>query len=197
MKKIIITVIVALTAITSFAQTNADSSAHLTFKGVPIDGTLSSFVHKLEQQGLQFVSLQDNGAAVLKGNFAGYSNCLIFAYAKDGKNVSRAMVDFNDCDTWSLLSNMYFNLKSMLTNKYGTPALCIEEFQDVVPPTDDNSKMYSVKFDRCEYITDYSTYQGDIELKIQHMGVSHCYVTIKYVDRINDDKGAAKAMDDL
>jgi hypothetical protein len=38
MKQILISSIIALSVITSFAQTQ--SSDHLTFKGVPIDGTL-------------------------------------------------------------------------------------------------------------------------------------------------------------
>lgn len=63
--KIIITAIVALTTIMSFAQTQ--SSDHLTFKGVPIDGTLNEDVSKMKQNGFTFVGTED-GIATLRGN---------------------------------------------------------------------------------------------------------------------------------
>ena len=74
MKKIIITMIVVLTAMTTWAQNQ--TSEHLTFKGVPIDGKLSEYVLKMQKNGFTHVSTKD-GVALLKGDFAAYKGCTI------------------------------------------------------------------------------------------------------------------------
>ena len=58
--------------LSSFAQT----TEHLKFKGVPIDGTLSEYVLKMKQAGFHLIET-DDGVAVLEGEFAGYRGCLI------------------------------------------------------------------------------------------------------------------------
>ncbi len=58
----------------SFTLTFAQSSEHLKFKGVPIDGTLSEYVSKMKQAGFQLIET-DDGVAVLEGEFAGYKDC--------------------------------------------------------------------------------------------------------------------------
>jgi len=93
------------------AQANADSSAHLTFKGVPIDGTLNSFVLKMKQNGFTQVTIQ-SGIAMLKGDFATYRNCSVIVITPKPKDlVSKVAVIFPECDTWSSLSSNYFSLK--------------------------------------------------------------------------------------
>jgi hypothetical protein len=69
MKKIITSLVVAFIAISSFSQILP--SSHLTFKGVPIDGTLNEYVTKMKQNGFTLTSTED-GVAMLKGDFAAY-----------------------------------------------------------------------------------------------------------------------------
>ena len=56
----------------TFAQT----SEHLSFKGVPIDGTLNVYVSKMEKGGFTLIGTED-GVAMLKGDFAAYKGCII------------------------------------------------------------------------------------------------------------------------
>lgn len=50
MKKVFFSLFLAFTIVaTAFAQ---EESEHLTFKGVPIDGTLNEYVTKMKQAGL-------------------------------------------------------------------------------------------------------------------------------------------------
>ena len=48
MKRNLFLLLFAIATLSTFAQT---TSEHLTFKGVPIDGTLTEFVSKLKQKG--------------------------------------------------------------------------------------------------------------------------------------------------
>ena len=194
MKKIIITAILALATMISFAQTK--SSDHLSFKGVPIDGTLNEFVAKMKQSGFTLIGTE-KGIALLKGDFAGYKDCTLgVASLKQKDLVSKITVIFPERETWSSLSNNSFTLKEMLTEKYGEPSESVEIFQTYSEPKDDNSRMHEVKLDRCKYSTIFETDKGSIQLSIAQNDMV-CFVTLGYFDKINGEVIKAQAIDDL
>lgn len=194
MKKLLITLIIALVGLTSFAQTE---SPHLSFKGVPIDGTLNEYVQKMKQKGFDYLGAED-GIAILSGDFAAYKGCTIGVSTLKKKDlVSKITVIFPDCKTWTALSNNYYTLKEMLTEKYGEPADVIEKFQGYLEPRDDNDRMHEVKMDMCKYITTFETPKGSIQLYIGHNDMSSCYVLLSYFDKINGDVIRAEAIEDL
>ena len=180
--------------LSSYAQVE---SPHMTFKGVPIDGKLKEYVEKMKAKGFTSLGIED-GFALLKGDFAGYKDCTIgVSTLKEADLVSRIAVIFPNRDTWSTLSNNYFSLKEMLTEKYGQPAEEIEEFQTNLEPRDDNSKMHELSMDRCKYITIFDTQKGKIRLYISHDGFSTHFVVLAYLDKLNSEVIREKAMDDL
>lgn len=193
MKTSLLTLILSLTIMLTFAQT----SEHLTFKGVPIDGTLDEYVSKMKKSGFSHLATED-GIAILKGDFAGYKDCTVgVSTLKQQDLVHKIAVIFPDKDTWSRLSTNYFDLKQMLTEKYGKPSDVVEKFDGNSQPRDDNSKMYEVKFDRCKYYSIWETDAGEIQLSIDHDGVTRCFVRLSYFDKINGQIIKAKAIDDL
>lgn len=194
MKELIISLLVSLMTLTSFAQTE---SPHLAFKGVPIDGTLNEYVQKMKQKGFNYLGMED-GIAILTGDFAAYKGCTVGVTTLKQKDlVSKITVIFPNCETWDVLASNYFSLKDMLTEKYGRPADVTEKFQGYSEPIDDNSKMYEVKMDRCKYVTTFETPKGDIQLYIGHNSMMSCFVMLSYFDKINGYVIRAKAMDDL
>ena len=125
MKKIVVTLFLLM----SFTLTFAQSSEHLKFKGVPIDGTLNEYVSKMKQAGFQLVGT-DDGVALLEGEFAGYRGCLIAVSTLKSVNVVNTIgVVFPARENWSSLEGDYEHLKSMLTEKYGEPSDVVEKFQ--------------------------------------------------------------------
>ncbi|WP_018343859.1 hypothetical protein [Cytophaga aurantiaca] len=197
MKKTLITLFLSLTACMVFAQTTADSSMHLTFKGVPLDGTLDQYVSKMVQRGFKHISTE-SGIAMLQGDFAGYKGCYVGVSTLKQKDlVHKIVVLFPEKDTWSTLSGSYFDLKQMLTEKYGAPTVVVEKFDRDSPTKDDDSKMYDVKFDRCKYYAIWETGKGEIQLSIDHSGMSSCFVKLIYLDKINSEAVKKQAIDDL
>jgi hypothetical protein len=193
MKQCIITLAFSLISTICFAQ----SSEHLAFKGVPIDGTLNEYVTKMKQNGFTHVQTE-NGTALLTGDFAGYKGCYIGVSTLKQKDlVHKIAVVFPDKATWSNLNGNYMDLKTMLSEKYGEPTNVVEAFERSTQPTDDISKMYEVQFDRCKYYSTWSTNKGDIQLSIEHNGMTSCYVKLGYFDKINGNKIKDKAKDDL
>lgn len=197
MKKTLITLFLSLTVCISFAQTNIDSSKHLTFKGVPLDGTLDQYVLKMKQSGFKNLSTKD-GVAMLQGEFAGYKNCYVGVSTLKQKDlVYKIGVLFSEKDTWSTLSGNYFDLKTMLTEKYGNPSEVVEKFDAYSEPRDDRSKMFEVEFDRCKYYSIWTTDKGEIQLSIDHDGIKSCFVKLTYWDKINGAAIKKQALDDL
>lgn len=197
MKYFFSTLLLTITAIIASAQTNSDSSKHLSFKGVPIDGTLAEYVLKMKKGGFTHTQTKD-GLAILEGDFASYKSCYVGVSTLKTKDlVCKIVVLFPDRDTWSTLSSNYFNLKEMLTEKYGSPSEVVEKFDSRSQPDDDGDKMYQVKFDNCKYITTYETEKGTIQLSIEHDGMIKCFVKLLYVDKINSEAVRKQALDDL
>ena len=194
MKKVLFVIVVAALSFTTLAQTD---SQHLTFKNVPINGTLNEFVTNMKEQG--FVAKVDRGGkATLFGDFAGYKDCKIFVYTLQNKDlVSTISVMFPECSNWNMLESNYMKLKSMLTQKYGEPAEIVEEFQNQRIQDDDNSKWREFKMDRCVFTTTYKTDKGQLILKMDKDELSDCHVFLGYYDRINGIEVEAAAMDDL
>jgi len=191
MKKSLISLIFVLVATISFAQ--PQPSDHLSFKGVPIDGTLNKYVAKMKQSGFTHIGTE-YGVAILKGDFATYKDCIVEVVTLKNKDlVSEITVAFPERDTWSSLSSNYFSLKEMLTEKYGEPSESIERFDTYSEPRDDGSKMHQVRFDTCKYFTIFNTEKGSIQLSINSSGM----VMLSYFDKINGDIIKSKAMDDL
>lgn len=195
MKKKYILLLLAYLAVCSAAY--CQSSEHLVFKGVPIDGALSEYVLKMEQEGFTDTGTE-NGTAVLSGEFAGYKDCIVSVSTLKQKDlVYKIAVVFPKKDTWSALYANYFDLKEMLAEKYGSAWQVVEKFDSSSPPRDDNDRMFKVKFDNCKYFAVWKTDKGEIRLSIEHESVTRCYVQLSYTDKINSNIIKAKAKSDL
>ncbi|MBR4624563.1 MAG: hypothetical protein IKO56_03385 [Alphaproteobacteria bacterium] len=193
MRKIFTLIFALLNVTFSFAQ------EHLTFKGVPIDGTLSSYVTKMKAKG--FISYgSSDGVAILKGDFAAHKSCTIAVATMQNRDlVSRIGVMFPEQSQWQYLYGDYSELKKLLTIKYGEPTECLEEFQcdRYSYPDDDNDRMHNVRMDRCKYASVFTTNNGSIELSIAHGEYSSCFVKLLYIDKTNNDSVIQDALDDL
>lgn len=176
-------------------DTNVNGN-HLTFKGVPIDGTLKNFVRRMEKAGF-YHDGDKGGAAMLTGDFAGYKGCTVIVSTLDQKDlVSNITVWFPPRETWGDLSGDYFSLKKLLTKKYGKPSASQEKFQNDFLD-DDGSRMRHVTFDECKYKSTFKTPKGTIILSIAHQGSNACYVEFRYFDKINSGIITNEALKDL
>lgn len=192
MKTKLVLLISLLFPLSLFAQ-----SDHLSFKGIPIDGTLNQFSNQLVRKGFTKM-YSENGQAILQGDFAGYKNCYVAVSTLDQEDlVYMVGVMFPDLDQWSLLENNYTKLKEMLITKYGEPIDVVEEFQSTYQPRTDNEKLHKLKFDECTYKSIFESDKGRIVLTISHESVMKCFVVLGYVDGINGLRAQDAAIDDL
>ena len=185
----------------SFAESILDAMGHLEFMGIPINGNIDKFVKQLEQKGFEYFTTVDNVVA-LKGYFAGYADCSLYIQSsKYNGTVYAVGVTFPERNTWNLLYSNYSSIKNMLTQKYGEPANCVEEFQSEIEPDDDQLKLLYAQSGKCKYSADFETELGVISLSIAHVHTEsygdYCYVQLNYVDTFNLSIEKQKTMDDL
>ena len=194
MKRFIFVLLFVNTILISLAQ---DKSEHLTFKGVPIDGTLNEYVAQMKDAGFSYLGTQD-GIAILQGDFAGFKSCTVGVYTMKAVNVvSTIGVFFPPHDDWSSLERDYDFLKSMLTQKYGEPTDVVEQFQGIIDPNTNDDKLHALKMDRCTWYTTFETTKGNIQLSLQKVDLGQCVVLLRYYDKINTDTARSAAMADL
>lgn len=189
MRKLFISLLLAVSMV-CMSQTT-----HMKFKGIPMEGTLNSFVQKLKDKGFTYLGQQD-GTALLKGEFAATKGCTVgVARFSDRDQVNLVAVIFPEEETWSSITKSYFNLKDMLTEKYGAPE-SIEEFSDGEPPSD-FLKFHSIIKDECNYLSEFTCEGGRIQLTMKKQDYNTAAVILRYIDNANADETRKKVMDDL
>ena len=171
---------------------------HLTFKGIPITGTLEDFAQKMEAKGFRKISSATNFIA-FEGEFAGYSECKIFVHKVPNRNiVHKVVVFFPKESSWARLEEEYNKFKGMLTNKYGEPTLRSEKFKEGALTFSDSAKRLSLKEGNCDYWTQWEVYNGCIEIKI--IPINDTYDgknRLTYFDKINCVLADKATEDDL
>ena len=99
------------TQTTQTPSTTTSASNPLSFKGIPITGSLSAFGSALVKAGFK-----NAGNGTYTGNFAGYDGCKV---TPSGNPVQEVRVDFPVISDWDALEKAYDNLQADLTRKYG------------------------------------------------------------------------------
>ena len=189
MKKIIFTFTLFLSAINLMAQ------EHLSFKGIPIEGSITEFCKKLEDKG--FVSIgNENNILIYSGDFTGRESTVAVASTDDGENVFSVVVFFDTSDEWNTLVNTYDYYKDLYTRKYGKPAKSKENNPS---RSDSNiSLMSEVYQGTVVWRSSWKVIGGDIELSIEKSnGVYEGMVMIRYRDEQNIEAKIQKDLEDI
>lgn len=177
---------------------NNKAQEHLSFKGVPIDGTLKQYTAAMVKAGFKSEETTSNGIALLIGDFAGYKDCIVGVSTLSSCDVvNRISVLFPEKDTWSTLLYDYENLKELLTVKYGEPDYNVEMFTNY-HGNDSRLKMYAINDREIEWYTIFSTELGEIELTL--VGGTYEYqarVRLSYTDKANSETVRQNVLDDL
>ncbi|MBO6064750.1 MAG: hypothetical protein J6P62_12340 [Bacteroidales bacterium] len=99
------------TQTTQTPSTTTTASGPLSFKGIPMTGSLSAFGSELVKAGFK-----NAGNGTYTGDFAGYSGCKV---TPTGNPVQEVRIDFPVISDWDALEKAYDNLQADLTRKYG------------------------------------------------------------------------------
>ena len=194
MKNFLLVFFALAMVITTRGQSASD---HMTFKGIPMSGSLTEFAQKLSQKGFTLVQTNDDNAK-LTGDFAGYKDCQILLFAtKETKTIYTVSVLMPRSTSWSKVETNYNALKAMLTQKYGSPKNVVEKFQGISNGESNDVKMYYLKTDQCTYSSTFETSNGKIIISLLYLKGEGARTSVTYVDRINNEIAQKGALDDL
>ena len=190
MFKYIISVIVALVSMGLAAQ------EHLSFMGIPIDGSLKSFTSKLKDKGMK-ETLKKTDYVMLDGTFAGI-DASIFVLSGGNDNVYGVSVSFPDSDQWNNLLSTYNYFKELYVEKYGAYEECIEQIPVDAEEHGNSWMMHELNGGNIVYQTAYLTEGGGIMITIAGSVIyPNGYVSIVYTDFSNYQRAKQHILDDL
>lgn len=108
-----------------FAVINIMAQEHLSFKGIPIEGSMTAFCQKLKAKGFTQMG-RDNNVTMFTGDFTGRQATVGVGATDDGKSVHSVVVIFDESSEWNTLVNTYDYYKGLYIRKYGEPSACRE-----------------------------------------------------------------------
>lgn len=186
MRRILLSLALSLIMVGAFAQ------EHLSFKGIPIEGSMTSFCQKLISKGFNKIGT-DNNITLFVGDFTGRQATVGVAATDDGNNVHSVVVLFDQSGEWNTLVNTYDYYKNLYTRKYGKPSACKEHNPSRMDSN--TSHMYELIQGRVTYASAWEVTGGSIELSIEKANdYSDGMVIIRYRDAQNVE---AKIQNDL
>lgn len=185
--------IICLIAILAVASVSAKE--HLSFKGIPIQGTMLSFCQKLKAKGFKEIS-KDKNETWLKGDFTGKEATIAVEASDDGKNVYNIDVMFESSREWKVLETTYNHFKDLYTKKYGEPSYS-EEYN----PAQGQSNILllgALNDGKVSYSSTWELPGGEIFLTIvKSTGIYEGFVGIKYTDTQNHKAKEQKDLEDI
>ena len=189
MKKALSIIMACSIAISSFAQ------EHLSFKGIPITGSVTEFCKSLSQKGFTKLDTEKN-ITIFKGDFPGRKSTVLVGATDDGKSVYTVVVLFDASGEWNVLTNTYDYYKDIYTRKYGNTSFC----QEKNPAHSDSNValMAEVHQGTVVWASQWEPTGGTIELSIEKAdGVYEGMVVIRYRDDQNVEAKIQRDMEDI
>ena len=189
MKRISVTLMLLFAVICVMAQ------EHLSFKGIPIEGSMTTFCQKLKAKGFTSIG-RDNNITLFTGDFTGRKATVGVTATDDGKNVFAVIVFFDPSGEWNTLVNTYDYYKDLYIRKYGNPTISKENNPAL---SDSNTAlMAEVHQGTVVYGSVWEVSGGDIQLSIEKTsGVYEGMVMIRYQDSQNIEAKIKNDLDDI
>lgn len=192
MKKFLFTLALTLSVINIMAQ------EHLTFMGIPIEGSMSEFCEKIKEKGFTPIDIK-NDLSVFTGRFTGEDVMIFISAPNDGQNVSAIVVNYSESEVWNTLVTSYNYYKNLYTRKYGEPD-ATKEYNPEYGGSN-TALMYALRQEQVDYYSQWRITGGTIHLTIRKgLDINSTFggrVCIMYLDTQSDDINTQKYLEDI
>ncbi len=180
--------ILLLPLLSSYAQ----NSDHLTFKGIPIDGSLQTVIGKLVQNG--FTRVYGEQSAV-SGRFLNEDATVVVRTSDKTGNVYGITVGLEGSDKWSEFKAKIDNIATLFTKKYGEPS-------EVHSERDNESmtigwEILFMKDGKFQYYYSWTAENGKISLHAVSSYDNEETIIINYVDSKNSELLVDDLLDEI
>lgn len=168
-----------LALVSFFMVAGVVAQEHLTFKGIPVTGSMTEFCQKLKDKGF-ILFKQVNGLFVFSGDFIGRDVQVGVKPTDFGEEyVATLIVIFQSNKEWNILVDDYEYYKELYTRKYGKPTTSKEK----IPALSDSNTalMFELSERKTVCKSVWKVAGGDIELSVEkHSGFSEGALVIHY-----------------
>lgn len=203
MKKLIMLWLFAIISIVGLAQ---NTTEHLNYMGIPINGTITQFQAKLQAKGCSLDKLTSNslgvGCRAFKGHFIGNKVTIFVYYDENTKIVYRVKSVIANVSE-SIADQKYEQIKNMLLQKYGMTYSNYgeqtgkESFSVLV-----EGKVLNPNMDLTTLPLSANGFKGNIDLFVAKDETFLSYpfeynLHIDYYDAINNEKHQYRDLEDL
>ncbi len=192
MKKFITLLAFMVIALTSYAQSNSE---HLTFKGIPIEGSMTEFCQELKTKGYTYIG-RENNFALFAGEFAGRNASIGVAATDGGNQVFAVVVFFEPSGEWNTLVSTYDYYKDLYSRKYGSPSV-LKEMNPAY--SDSNTALMAEVYEGAVvWGSLWKVPGGEIELSIESTdGFYEGMVMISYRDLQSEETKIQNDLEDI
>lgn len=179
----------------SFASLSISAQEHLSFKGIPITGSINEFCQKLRSKGFTSIG-RDGNVHFFSGDFTGRNATVGVTATDDNKNVFAVVVCFDSSGEWNTLVNTYDYYKDLYIRKYGPPSVCKEK--NPAQSDSNTALMAEVYQGTVLYGSFWDVKGGDIQISIEKAsGFYEGMVIIRYRDKQNVENKIKSDLDDI
>lgn len=172
-----------------------NASEHLSFKGIPLEGSVYSFCQKLKAKGFMMVE-SDANVQVLSGPFTGNHAIVCVVSAENSDDVFSVVVLLDDSDRWDTLVETYNYYKDLYTEKYEKPSQCVETIPEYLMGSN-SMLMYALKEGTIKYECVFNAPGGTIKISIGTNGDNTGNIVIIYLDTLNISSKRQSDLDDI
>lgn len=169
-----------LVALSSFAN----DGVHFEYDGIPIDGTLDSFLVRSKNHGYQLLEYTPR-TLLLSGLYQEKVCRVLVESLPTTDTVWGLTVLFPSCMDWSRLLTDYKELKTTFKELYGEPVYNIEFFNSSFQPKTDIERIEALKSGHCSYKTVFESDYGQLDVVIWSDVINGCYVLVSFIDKKN------------
>ncbi len=165
--------------------------SHLSFKGIPIDGSAVRFIGLLEKEGFR------KGSSGLVGTFAGVENVLIVPFEAAG-NIWKIHVAFPPHGSWGEMREEYLKYKNWFGWKYVMSPTLSRERLSLRYKEGSGQEAWGFESGGSVYESLFDMMDGRIVLYVVYdKASSGMRLCIDYIDRINSTIKEERDMLDL
>ncbi len=183
MKDLRLCLFIVLLNVSSFSLFGQDN--HITFKGIPVDGTIKEFTVIMENNGFSFITESDRTLqAGFMGKFSGEECIITAAFTPASKTVWSVSAHFPEDDSWYYLSTKYDRFKSLMEEKYGKPDTDFHFFSR--PYKDmDGHELDALYEKKCHYHCSFKVDNGTVMLSLESVHYGKGNLCVSYEDNAN------------
>lgn len=183
--KILLSALCLLSLILS-TKTKAQTTPvrHLTYKGIPITGSVGHFHNELERKGFTAVKDDKDAVAYHKGVFASYRVKVTTLFTPLSNTIYGTYTYLDEHGLWKEIQTDFDTFKYHLTEVYGEPSSLKEEFQGPYIKGDG----YSIKAlseGKVNFKGEWNLDNGTIRITVIQTSQGLGCLLIEYMDKEN------------